>query len=548
MASNETIQFQHFLECDVCKNPATFFCRRCVTNLCDACVPTHLRVKSKNVHDVVDNVNKDDDETCTCDSHPQEECCTYCKTCETPICLVCVSIKHKSHEMSELSEKIEDLMKVIMCENERLQSFKTELEKILDHTTKRLFSLSKIYRQRKEEVTARGEEWQKHIEELVKNLHKELDEMQKEHDSVLQKQKDECEKILAEIDIINKKTMKFKKSKNVEEMKKIIPMIEKQTTGSNFAEWSFPVFCESKIEENVLKTYFGYIERMRERKISVQKLMVNPVDNILSCKKIIPPKVIATIETGFVEDENKYRLFDMAVTRDKKVWISGTNGELKLFDLQGILHKTIRISVLCTNITVYKTEVVFSATAALKKISNYNTEVTLFKTGDWNPFGITTTMSDDLLVCLCKDNQSKVVRYSATGTVLQEIQFDSQSQPLYNKINYIAENVNGDIIVADWGKGALIAVNKLGLFCFSCAGNENIFHVCGITTDPIGHIIVTDYIGDKIHMLDMEGQFLRYIILDQGIQRPCALCIVNDGEMIVGESMNGTVKRIKYME
>lgn len=93
----------------------------------------HLRMKSKNAHDVVDNVSKDDDDTRFCDFHPRNDCSACCETCNVPICIICVSIKHKSHEMLELSDKLKDLSKVIAMEKYRLQSFKHELETLLNH-------------------------------------------------------------------------------------------------------------------------------------------------------------------------------------------------------------------------------------------------------------------------------------------------------------------------------------------------------------------------------------------------------------------------------
>ena len=70
----------------------------------------------------------------------------------------------------------------------------------------------------------------------------------------------------------------------------------------------------------------------------------------------------------------------------------------------------------------------------IKRICNEtNDTAMMFTTRDWKPYGI--TISGDLLVCLRKDDQSKVVRYSNTGTVLQEIQYDSQCQPLYQVHN-----------------------------------------------------------------------------------------------------------------
>lgn len=104
MASRD--KAQHFVECDLCRQPVSFFCRRCRINLCDPCVPIHLRVRSVIYHDIAIFAIKDDDETCFCDSHFLNDCSAYCKTCKIPICSVCVSAKHKSHKIYELSYKI----------------------------------------------------------------------------------------------------------------------------------------------------------------------------------------------------------------------------------------------------------------------------------------------------------------------------------------------------------------------------------------------------------------------------------------------------------
>ena len=181
-------------------------------------------------------------------------------------------------------------------------------------------------------------------------------------------------------------------------------------------------------------------------------------------------------------------------------------------------------------------------------ISDTDTVVTMFTTGDWEPYGVTSAASGDLLVCLRKDDQNKVVRYSSTGTVLQEIQYDSQCQPLYKSAYYITENVNGDIIVTDLKKNAVIAVNRLGIFRYSYSGQDSNFEVSSVATDSVGHVIVIDFGGDKIHMLDRDGRFLRYIIPEGGIKYPRGVCILGDGEMMVGECLTGIAKRIKYLE
>ncbi|XP_065944773.1 E3 ubiquitin-protein ligase TRIM71-like [Magallana gigas] len=529
MASRD--EAQHVVECNLCQQPVSFICRRCRVNLCDPCALIHLRVKSKNGHDIVDYTSKDDDDTCHCDSHPQNDCSAYCKTCDAPICMLCVSIKHKSHEMSELSDKIEELLKMIARENDRLQSSKHELQRTLDHTTKLLSSIPSVYQLRKDEVTERGEEWIKLIEKTVKKLHQELDGMQKEHEVVLQKQKTELVEMIRRVDDMNAKTAKLHTAKNVKEIQNFVSVIQNQKIMSEVSQYSFPNFYEYKIDE--------YLEnKLKEKALSGRRMLEVPT-------------VTSVIYTGFPASKKyKSRLFDMAVTDDKKVWMGGYSRELKLFDLQGHLHHTVSITDYGMYLCMYNKQVVYSDQhqKALKMISDTDTVETMFTTGDWTPYGVTSAASGDLLVCLRKDDQSKVVRYSSTGTVLQEIQYDSQCQPLYKRVMYITENVNEDIIVTDWEKKAVIAVDRLGIFRYSYSGKDEDFKALSVATDSVGHVIVTDFQGNKIHMLDKDGRFLRYIIPEGGIKDPRGVCILGHGEMMVGECLTGIAKRIRYLE
>nr|XP_022327778.1 uncharacterized protein LOC111127066 [Crassostrea virginica] len=192
-------------------------------------------------------------------------------------------------------------------------------------------------------------------------------------------------------------------------------------------------------------------------------------------------------------------------------------------------------------------EMIVGENKAVKTFSNNDTLVTMFTTGDWKPYGNTSSASGDFLLCLRKNDQSKVVRYSSTGTILQEIQYSSHYQPLYQVAWYIDENVNEDIVVSDYKKNAVIAVKGLGIFRCEYSGKHRDFSVRSIATDSIGHVFVADLKGNKMHLLDRDGRFLRYIIPDGGIEHPRAVCIICVGEMIVGESMTGVAKTIRFL-
>lgn len=103
----------------------------------------------------------------------------------------------------------------------------------MNHTTKLLSSISTFYNQRKDELTAQGKEWHKLIEETVKKLHQELDDVQKKHEAVLQKQK--YKEGIGKVNELIEKAIKLQKSKNVKKIQKYLQMIQKQ---KNFSEVS----------------------------------------------------------------------------------------------------------------------------------------------------------------------------------------------------------------------------------------------------------------------------------------------------------------------
>lgn len=326
--------------------------------------------------------------------------------------------------------------------------------------------------------------------------------------------------------------------------------IENSEILSEFSNYTLPTFRECKIDANYMHTYFEHVDKMQERMVSLLEKKFK--EKCFTGRKILNvPIVISVIETGFPADKVcKNRLYDMAVSDDNKVWMGGHSKELKLFDLQGNLHHTASITCKGLYLCMYNNQVVYSdiKSKAVKKLSVAGREATVFTTGDWFPRGITSTASGELLVCLDKDGLSKVVRYNSTGNVHQEIQYDSHCQPLYKGATYITENINGDIIVTDWKKNAVIVVDELGIYRYSYSGRDNYFVVSSVATDTDGHIIVTDYGGNRIHMLNIGGQFLRYVIPEGGVKKPRAVCILGNGEMLVGGNLDGFAKRIKYLK
>ncbi|XP_078311372.1 uncharacterized protein LOC144618684 [Crassostrea virginica] len=205
-----------------------------------------------------------------------------------------------------------------------------------------------------------------------------------------------------------------------------------------------------------------------------------------------------------------------------------------------------------------------------KLSSDMKTTTTLIKHTDttWEPVCVyCSPSSGDLLALLvvrwrCDTNArtytGKVMRYDNTGKHKQTIPHnDNTPHDLYEEPRYITENNNGDVVVSDWGRDAVVVTSGEGVHRFSYTGPPpSGSGLCprGICTDVMSHILVSDITTDTVQMLDRDGQFLSYLLTTQSpgihniVDIPWGLSYdVTNHVLCVGSWSNKTLSVYRYI-
>ncbi|XP_062615300.1 uncharacterized protein LOC134277044 isoform X2 [Saccostrea cucullata] len=549
---------QDVMRCDLCETPVVqMHCDTCLVNLCVACVGVHFFADLSKPHKIVDF--KDRKSTPfypKCKSHDKERCEMYCKQCDIPVCINCVDFnQHLGHELSKILRVMDEKKDMIIKEkNELNDSIYPTYQDIASDVQNRMSQLEKEYGDLSRAITKHGEDWHREIDELVKKLKAEVDVMKNTQLQTLQKQLDEINKTMSDIkDQINS----METAIDTNDMSKLWNVMSKVHAYRNLPHKiipSLPKFIPGKIQGEEFNKMFGDLSSSPtsdEYGCSMETTQKSPEDGSTPPVKQLldEPETVTTIDTGYG------KLYYVACMRDEKIWTSGNT--MKLYSInQGLLLKSVTTKSGKEPFDLAATEsgdLVYTDynDRTVNTVKNEKIEEVI-RLQNWRPRGVCCTSSGDLLVTMSSDDdkQSKVVRYSGS-TEKQTIQFDDKCKRLYLFGKDITENKNLDICVADYKAKAVVVVSQAGKLRFRYTGHTPVpknepFSPRGITTDSQSHILTADIINDCVHIIDQDGQFLRYIHCGQS--NPCGLCIDTNDNLFVAQFRNRQVKKIKYLQ
>ncbi|XP_048748911.2 E3 ubiquitin-protein ligase TRIM36-like [Ostrea edulis] len=546
---------QTVLLCDICETaPLQSYCEVCGVSLCVNCVGKHLSDLSKK-HNVVPFLQRESTPNYRypkCPKHAEKHCELHCDTCNIPVCSTCVSSdKHKGHKLSDILEKLSSKTQKLQNDLDELETrIHPRYEEMASDIQTKKAELEMKYGKLITAAEQEGEILHREITTIVNQRKSAIQEMKNKHLFTLNKNTDEITQKISELKQIISDLKSILKSKNIALTSTYKSRNSEFRTLPPKVRVTLPSFTPQKINTDQLCKMLGSLSPLSidtehgDTMNSAEAVSSPPVKPLLD-----EPRLTATIDTGYE------KLYSVSCLRNEEVWTRGYSKIMKFINLQGKLRTSIKTKSgnQPRDITVTRDgDLVYTDRNTINLVKNKNIRTVITLQG-WVPLHICSAASDDLLVTMHSDDykQYKVVRYSGS-TEKQTIQFDYQGRPLFssdNNYKYISENRNLDICVADRSASAVVVVNRLGKLRFRYTGHPSntkpSFYPAGITTDSQSHILISDSDHHRIHILDQNGQFLRYIQCD--LHAPWGLCVDIRDNLFVAECYTAKVKKIQYL-
>ena len=398
-------------------------------------------------------------------------------------------------------------------------------------------------------MSKQREEIHREIDIVINQMEKVIGEIKVKHQSILHKNLDEIKQLQSSIQ------QSLLSLREMEESNEVSSTIQYSSENEKFGmippklKIIMPKFIPKQIQRERLRDVFGEVTSLTTTIQDKEHTSKKPNTSVREL--LDEPKVLSTIKTGLKN------LRSVTCLNEEQIWTSGETADIKCFNIQGVLQKTIQTKSgnLPYDIAVDRDSALLYidlATRTVYKVKNNQTEE-IIRIQGWIPKNLCVTSSSDLLVTMYSDDytQSKVVRL-ADSIVKQTIQFDDKGKPLYSGTIWITENRNLDICVADLGARAVVVVNQTGKLRFRYTGHTSPsknkrFIPCGITTDSQSRILTADCNNHCIHILEESGQFLRYID-NCDLKDPDGLYLDNNENLLVCENGRSNVKQIKYVK
>lgn len=554
MASEPQITWaQEVIICDLCETPARQFCNSCQVSLCLGCIGKHMDSIQSLKHDVVQFKDRKVQLVYEeCGHHSGQRCEAHCSSCNVPICMMCVISTHNAHTIRLMKDVVSDLKSEIQHETREIESnliplYREEMkiaENDIRKSTQKVNSLES-------DTEKLRKSWHQEVDTIFNKFCSLIKSMRENHLTVLTSHLSLLENQIQEMTKTVQQNKEMHQSNKVSEVTKHQPKLTEYEEIPSVIQEEIPKLKSNTDPGKEMTIELGeYKASLKMAELSSQ---IDSLSTTKSTRDLLDKaKAIATFPTR-VES-----LWRISCFGTNEAWLSGKNKTITRVDMDGFVRETVTAT--CQKIPVdisvsRQGDLIYSDAerGTVNIVKNGVSETLITAPRGWAPKGLCSTESGDIMVNLNSGVQNKVVRYR-NGRKTREIFKDEKGELIFGRnkwMLFLVENRNEDICVSDYNADSVVSVDKAGRVRFrytgSPAAGPEAFSPRQIVTDSLGQIIVADYNNVCLHILEQNGQFLKF--LDKcGFHSLCGLSIDNMERLWVGFIDDGNVKVIQYMK
>ena len=532
--------------CPHCLGDTEYYCPDCNQELCYECKELHVGNLDTLHHYVMLYREKFDYlQTGKCEKHDKSNK-EFCSTCDIPICFHCR--KHRTHDKQDIIEaykvkRKEQIGAFFQIRCEKLYkacavhaSLKTDVRMDV-HSCHEQVCLILVGMQRKSQKLIRFfEDGEVQSEKRI--------ECMKLFTRILQENITKMKKHIGKITTYEHKHA-LSSNKPVQFLKFIkkhrLPQI--QNTPKVAKQWLFSLQGHRDVKN--IMSFFSKIKRSTRRKRHPKK------ENLLEmCSPVIQT---------YVTIDGIDSCCHISYSTTDKIWIS-SDSDLILTNKTGeILH---HVSNLLGELSGSHTvngchELIYIANNfSINKISSNNESsmVSNLESSLWKARCLYYSYSTGNVLVVMKKNDSelyKVVFYNKDWQCVRTIQQNDPSINLYRNPIFITENINGNVVVSDSKKMAVVVTDRRGTHRFTYTGPQSKYGLDprGLCCDALSNILVCDIKTNTVQIIDEDGQFLSILLGEsRGISEPISLSYDPNNHVIwVGSLDNNTVSVYRYL-
>ncbi|XP_062610207.1 uncharacterized protein LOC134271990 [Saccostrea cucullata] len=515
--------------CFLCKKDAEYYCKDCRKNFCLLCKEKHLIDLDSYLHNVVTIEVKYGNTTCeeTCEIHPRNVYEYWCRTCKCPLCKQCIG--HRGHGTNPLNRAYE---RHIILNREKISKVRSE---VLHLNIALLAQIKNIVLHPGIHVAKHQLKTDLKMMERAKSLQTALEFVHEQslifgiRNYIVKR----LIKLRKQVIVLEKSIYKFDIYAN-----KPVQCLSFLKTSPLF-HYSFSSFSLYALNRQNVINMFGEVENMESGKPEIEvEFLFEALPDVTLKQSVEVGEIRKSSHISYASSDSFW------INNHKKLLHIHKNGE-SLFRQKRVLTNA---AFPCVHSVTTTGDLIFiDLKHNICEMEKEQTipNVLIKKSKPWKPCCVfSSLLNGNLLIGMWrKDTDTSIVsRFDKSGNHIQSFQYHENGESLYKKALYITENQNGDVIVSDVWYGVVV-VNREGAHRFSYRGHPSVRKLSpnGICTDALMNILVCDYNTNSVHMIDIDGRFLRYLLTKKhNIMEPRSICYDHENHLVwVGSNLKG---------